>query len=174
MNLETLINDKNLKPKEKTEQISQWILSHPQQIDTLIDFAKQAKDTIKATCMEAVELCTKTQPDLATDAWFSFATDSLSEKAPRLKWESARVIGNTAAKFPKKLNLAIENLLPNTKHEGTVVRWSTAYALSEILKLKTEHNKKLLPIIQKIAEEEEKNSIKKIYLSALKKCETLK
>ena len=60
------------------------------------------------------------------------------------------------------------DLLENTEHEGTVVRWSCAYALGEILKLKTKNNTELLPAIKAISEREEKNSIKKIYLAAMK------
>jgi hypothetical protein len=93
----------------------------------------------------------------------------LTAKAPRIKWESAKVIGNTANLFITKLDTPIKNLLVNTEHEGTVVRWSAAFALGEILKLKTKHNKQLLPAIEAICKREEKNSIKKIYLDAMKK-----
>ena len=55
-----------------------------------------------------------------------------------------------------------------TEHSGTVVRWSAAYALSEILKLKTNANKTLLPTIESIIDKEEKDSIKKIYRKAIK------
>lgn len=105
---------------------------------------------------------------MANEKVLLFVTDTLLEKAPRVKWESAKVIGNIAHLFPAKLDRAISNLLSNSEHEGTVVRWSTAYALGEILKLKTKYNKQLQPAIEAICEREEKNSIKKIYLTALK------
>jgi len=49
------------------------------------------------------------------------------------------------------------------------VRWSAAFALGEIVKLKTRYNKTLVPAIEAICNSEEKNSIKKIYLDAVKK-----
>ncbi|GDX53125.1 hypothetical protein LBMAG27_21720 [Bacteroidota bacterium] len=98
-----------------------------------------------------------------------FVSKALAEKAPRIKWESAKVIGNIAHQFPAKLEGAIKNLLVNTEHEGTVVRWSAAFGLGEILKLKTRYNKNLLPAIDSIIQREEKNSIRKIYLEAIKK-----
>jgi hypothetical protein len=52
---------------------------------------------------------------------------------------------------------------------GTVVRWSTAFALGQIIKIKSSLNKELIPTAEAICEREEKNSIKKIYLEALKK-----
>lgn len=71
--------------------------------------------------------------------------------------------------YPDKLKNAIQNLIENTNHEGTFVRWSAAFALGEILKLQTNHNVDLLKIIETICESEEKNSIKKIYTAAIKK-----
>ncbi|MBB6329114.1 HEAT repeat protein [Chryseobacterium sediminis] len=169
MTIEELIKDKTVKSKEKVDIISKWIIDTSLPADELIAFAEKSKDPIKATCIEAIEYATKQNPDLADDTVFSFVTQTLTEKAPRIKWESAKVIGNTAHLFTENLDQAIDNLLGNTEHEGTVVRWSAAFALGEILKLKTKHNTTLLPAIESISEKEEKNSIKKIYLDAIKK-----
>lgn len=169
MTLEELFKDKAIKPKDKTETISNWISEGSLPVDELISFAEKQKDPAKATCIEALEYATKQKPALADEACLTFVTGTLTEKAPRIKWESAKVIGNIAHLFPAKLDKSISNLLANTEHEGTVVRWSAAFALGEILKLNTKHNTGLLPAIEKICEKEEKNSIKKIYQAALKK-----
>ena len=169
MDITTLLNDKKIKPKEKTETISKWLLESKLTTDNLISFAETAKDPVKATCIEALEYATKQKPEVANKKTFKFVTQGLAEKAPRIKWESARVIGNTAHLFSDNLNQAIKNLLDNTEHEGTVVRWSAAFALGEFLKLKTKHNKDLLPAIETTCNREEKNSIKKIYFDAIKK-----
>lgn len=169
MTIEELFKDKATKAKEKTEIISKWIIDTSLPTDELIAFAENAKDPIKGTCIEAMEYATKQNPNLADETVFTFVSNTLTEKAPRIKWESAKVIGNTAQLFPENLDLAISNLIANTEHEGTVVRWSAAFALGEILKLKTPHNKTLLPALESISEKEEKNSIKKIYLDAIKK-----
>lgn len=169
MTLEELFKDKNIKPKVKTETISQWITDETLSLDELIGFAHSAKDPIKATCIEAIELVTKVNPSVANESVFQFVIQNLAAKAPRIKWESAKVIGNVAHLFPNQLDEAIEKLIENTTFDGTVVRWSAAFALGEILKLKTKHNHTLLPIIESIVEKEEKNSIQKIYLAALKK-----
>lgn len=86
-----------------------------------------------------------------------------------MKWESAKVIGNIVALFPAQINTSINSLLSNAENTGTVVRWATAYALAEILKLKTDHNKKLLPKIELLCDKEEDNGVKKKYIDALKK-----
>jgi len=167
-NLNALLADKSLKPKDKTEFISQSILDGTLGLDELIAFAKTQKDPAKATCIEAMEFATKLNPEISNLECFEFASESLTAKAPRVKWESAKVIGNTAKLYITHLDEAIKNLLVNTEHEGTVVRWSAAFALGEIVKLKTAHNQHMIPAIESICLREEKNSIKKIYQAALK------
>lgn len=169
MDITTLLNDKELKPKAKTELLSTWLLEGKISSDSLAKYAESTKDPIKATCIEAIEFATKQKPSIADEKTFKFVTETLNAKAPRVKWESAKVIGNTAHLFTDILDEAIVNLLNNSEHEGTVVRWSAAFALGEILKLKTRHNKQLLPAVEAIVQREEKNSIKKIYLDAIKK-----
>ncbi len=169
MTIDELFKDKGIKPSEKTKVISNWLIDGTLPKDELLAFAEKAKDAAKASCIEALEFVTKENPSFADDAILNFATASLLAKAPRVKWESARVIGNIAKLFPSKLKLATGNLVENTKHEGTVVRWSAAFALGEIFKLKTDLNINLAPLFDEIIASDEKNSIKKIYALALKK-----
>jgi HEAT repeat protein len=169
MPIAELFNNKAIKSKEKTQQISTWLLNNTISITNLISYAQHEKDLVKATCIEAIEFATKQNPTIANEETLYFVTQTLTEKAPRVKWESAKVIGNIAHLFPSILDNAITNLLDNAEHSGTVVRWSTAYALGEILKLKTPINKELLPTLEAIYHREEKISIKKIYLAAIKK-----
>ena len=129
MDFNELLNDKGKKPKERTEILAQYLLSEKEATSALITFAQRTKDPAKATCIEAMEYATKQNPSVATADVLEFATRSLTEKAPRIKWESAKVIGNIAHLFPTKLDKAIVHLLENSEHSGTVVRWSAAYAL---------------------------------------------
>lgn len=167
--LSEIVADKGTKPKEKTLQISNALIDGNLSCLELLDFAKKSKDPIKATCVEAIEFATQTNPSLVDSKTFEIVISFLSEKAPRIKWESAKVIGNTAHLFPKKLDEAVNGLLINSEHIGTVVRWSTAFALGQIVKLNSSLNKELIPAIHSILNREEKNSIKKIYLASLKK-----
>ncbi len=169
MDLKEFFNDKNVKPKQKTEELSTWLLNSLISVNDLITFAKSQKDPIKATCIEAFEYATKNKPELTSKELFLFAIEGLYNKAPRIKWESAKVIGNTASLFPMLLEQAINGLLKNSEHEGTVVRWSSAFALGEIYKLNSKFNKDLATIFDGIIEREEKNSIKKIFLDAINK-----
>jgi hypothetical protein len=52
MDFQELLSKNSIKPKEKTEILSKWIMENPKEIDGLIDFAKKSKDPVKATCIE--------------------------------------------------------------------------------------------------------------------------
>ena len=170
MELKALLDSKDIKPKEKTETISQLLIDKKLSTDELIKTALSSKDSPKATCIEALEFATLKHPEIATKACLDFVSATLTEKAPRVKWESSKVIGNIAHLYADHLDTAVKNLLVNTEHEGTVVRWSAAFALGQIVKTKHPKTKVLIPALEAICTREEKNSIKKIYTDALKKC----
>lgn len=169
MTIEQVFQDKTIKAKSKVAMIGEWLLNKELSSEELMAYAEKQKATDKATCIEAMEYATKKTPTIADEHFLAYVTKALNEEEPRIKWESAKVIGNIARLFPGKLDKSIANLLVNAENNGTVVRWATAYALAEILKLKTEQYKKLLPKIEALSENEEDNGVKKKYLDALKK-----
>lgn len=169
MTLQNIFDDNAIKAKEKAKRISEWLLSRELPLDELLAYTEKQIATNKATCIEAIESATKKSPAIADDSLLGFVTRSLLQEEPRVKWESAKVIGNIAHLFPGQLGASIDNLLQNATHNGTVVRWATAYALAEILKLKTSSYPKLLPQIEVLCGREEDNGVKKKYLDALKK-----
>ncbi|ASZ13499.1 hypothetical protein KTO58_06705 [Chitinophaga pendula] len=169
MTIEQIFQDKSIKAKGKVSAIGDWLLSGALRIDELTAYAERQKAVDKATCIEAIEYATKKQPAIADQELLAYVTLALKEAEPRIKWESAKVMGNIAKQFPAQLEKSINNLLANAENSGTVVRWATAYALAEILKLKTESNKKLLSKMEDLCEKEEDNGVKKKYQDALKK-----
>ncbi|HQQ93998.1 MAG TPA: hypothetical protein PLQ93_05550 [Bacteroidia bacterium] len=168
MNLIEFFEEKQYKPSQKTAALAGNLINGKVLARDLIAFAAEAKDPQKATCIEAVEYVCREKPEIVNAELFDFIIQQLNSKAPRVKWESAKVIGHCAHRFVNALEEAIQNLLQNSSHPGTVVRWSVAYALSQIFRLRTKHNKTLLTAIETILKREEKNSIRKIYLKALK------
>jgi hypothetical protein len=169
MNFLAIINDRGIKTREKAEILCRWILDHPNQLNDLIDLAISSKSHTKATCIEAIDYATAENPGIASLDCLTFVTQNLSDISPRVKWESARVIGNIAHLYPTYLGETVRKLLINSKLDGTMVKWSTAFALGEIVKLNTRHNATLIPAIEAILENENKNSIRRTYLMALKK-----
>ena len=133
--VEEIVRCKGFKAKEKSNAIFRLLQESKIEIAELIKTAKSSKDSEKASCIEALEYYTKANPQNANVAILEFVSDSLKEKAPRIKWESASVIENIAPLFPLKLEHTILNLIANTENLGKVVRWSTAKALARILEI---------------------------------------
>jgi len=173
MTIEQIFRDKSIKAKAKVSTIGKWLLNGELPLEELLLYAEKQKATDKATCIEAIEYATKKTPAIADENLLTFVTAALKDDEPRVKWESAKVIGNIAPLFQATLDRSITNLMSNTVNTGTVVRWATAYALGEILKLKTDTNQSLLPKIEALSEKEEDNGVKKKYLDALKKAKKL-
>lgn len=169
MLLKTILSESTLKAKEKTEIIATHLVNDSFDVATVIGVAADQKDAMKAVCLEACEHAVRRHPDCSTPELVDFAITCLREKAPRVKWEAATIIGNCIARYTDRIEEAIPPLLENTEHSGTVVRWSAAYALSEILMLRTTFNHDLIPSVEAIIKREEKNSIRKMYTAALKK-----
>lgn len=167
MNAQEVLSNKSIKSKDQVSLLAKELIAGKIFIKDIILFYETLKDRDKATCLESIEYATREKPHLATKALFNFAVSCLKEKAPRIKWESAKIIGNIAHVLPVDLKAAIDHLQDNVQHEGTVVRWATAYALSQIVKLPTKWQKELIPKLNSIAEREKKGSIKKIYMNTL-------
>lgn len=168
MDISFILTSKDLKPKEKVSQLAESILQKQTSVTDVVEFMHNAKDPTKGSCMEALEYATQKQPNLIDLDTFLYITTCLTAKAPRVKWESAKVISNTASQFPELIEDTINQLLQNAKDDGTVVRWSVAYALKSIISTSVEkqHWKEKITTLM---EEEEKNSIKKMYKEALNK-----
>ncbi|MDH3244073.1 MAG: hypothetical protein OEM26_05620 [Saprospiraceae bacterium] len=169
MKVEDVLNDKTQKAKAKVKQIGQGLIDGAISLNIFLNVTEGQRGTNRATCIEALEFATRENPDIASKELLHFATQALQEEEPRTKWESAKVIGNIATKFPTHLDTAIASLLDNARHSGTVVRWASALALGEILKLQGKEDKDLIEKIEGLSAKEEDEGVKKKYLDALKK-----
>ncbi|NOT38375.1 MAG: hypothetical protein HOP11_13470 [Saprospiraceae bacterium] len=169
MNLQEIFSDKSMKQKAKTAFISQLLLSKKIKTDELIKYSENAKEVEQASCIESLELASKSKPDIIDEATWKYINKMLKNEAPRIKWESAKVVVNAAKLYSTALGATIKQLLINAEDKGAVVRWATASALGEILKLKTKYNKDLIPILEALSKSIEDNAVKKKYIEALKK-----
>ncbi len=170
--LQNILYDKGIRPKEKITVLGNSLLQKSLTVEELMTYADTQKGAIKATCIEALEYATRKNPAIADQRVWQWIIQSLLDKEPRIKWESAKVIGHTARLFPSQLAEATEHLLINATHSGTVVRWATAYALGEIIQFEAGQNPFLLDKVKELSEKEENNGVKKNYLSALKRMKT--
>jgi len=158
------------KPKEIVTLLAQKLMSDKGLVVNLIRCFENGSVTEKGNCIEAIEYITKEDPEFAKN-YLDFIIDQINDKAPRVKWETARIIGNTAQKFPDKVKEAVPMLLENIKDKSTVVRWSAAFALTEIAKSNPKLQKELTTKFNKIVKNESNNGVRNIYLKYVKDVE---
>ena len=167
-NLLELLSNKSIKPKAKTVEIAFQINSGLLQPSSVYDLLEKVSPSQKSRLLESIELASKTHPEMVTQVLFNKTVDLLLSSEPAIKRECGRIIANTAHLFPNKLTKATNHLLDNCRHEGTVVRWSAAFALGEILKLKGTGHEELAKAISLLAEMETNTGVKNNYLKAIK------
>lgn len=127
----------------------------------------EAPSVDRGTLVESLESATRVQPELVDGDVFRRLVECLADEAPRVRWEAARTVGNVAAQHPGKLAPAVEALLANTTHEGSVVRWATAHALAAILEAGHDPQD-LRGRIQEIVARESDDGVRKVYEKALR------
>jgi hypothetical protein len=156
----------DVKAKEKVELLASRLKADGKVIGDIVEFSKTAKTADKGNCVEAITSATEVNPQIAEPVLDDIIS-LIGDKTPRVKWEASRIIGNVAKAFPEKTAKAVPALLVNSEGEGTVVKWSAAFALSEIAKHNPKTRTKLKPVFEKLAASEE-GGVQKIYLKALK------
>jgi hypothetical protein len=124
----------------------------------------------RGNCLSAMTLISKESPRLM-EKYLGFVVSRVNDKAPRVKWEASEILGNVAAEFPEAVADAIPALLKNSQDEGTVIKWSAAYGLTEIAKANPKARSKLVRFFAQSLETEENNAVRKIYEKTLKALE---
>ncbi len=164
--IEEILQSK-LKPKEKITLLAKEIKKDKKFVGEIIGHFESAAAGEQGHLIESLEYASQDNPELIAP-YLDFVIYHLEDKAPRVKWECARIIANSALKFSDKAVKAIPVLLKNAKDKGTVVRWSVAFALGEIAKSNSNAERILLPRMKEFIKKETNNGVKNVYLKALK------
>ncbi len=124
-------------------------------------------DAELAIVVEALEAVTRKEPELVDEKLFNLLIKCVAHAAPRVRWEAARTIGNSAGQHSSRLGTAVDALLVNTSDVGTVVRWATAQALASILR-SGYSGKNLRARIGELVAREEDDGVRGVYEKALR------
>jgi len=157
----------NKKPKEKVSLLAKKAKKDKKILDELVEYFEAGSVADKGNCVEVMEYISQDKPELIIP-YLGFIIENLDYDAPKVKWETARVIGNLASKYPDKVEKSTKKLFLNTKDNGTVVRWSVAFALTEIAKSNSKLKEELVKKFNQIVKKESNNGVKNVYLKALK------
>lgn len=164
--LEEVMKSKR-KPKELVIFLAERVKSDKRLFGQLVEGLRNGSDVQKGICSEVMEYVTKDHPEFAAP-YLDGIIAYINYDAPKVKWETARVVANASQKFPERVAKAVPKLLLNAKDSGTVVRWSAAYALTEIAKHDPKLSMDLVPRFLKIVRKEDNSGVKNVYLKALK------
>ena len=168
-NVVEILNQRNIKKTEAREVIVRIIQKGDFSLNESVKELEMLKDKQIATFLEAVEFISGQKESAIGAEYLNFAKKYILSDNNSCKREASRIVGNMASTYPDQLDDAIAVLLVNTENEGTVVRWSSAYALSRIIVLKRYSESELVQQIRDICESETENGVRNQYVKALKK-----
>ncbi len=174
MDMLSIFNDKTSKAVEKRKSIQGLLLNGSISSSELTDLCDTVNEKQLSIVLEAIEAVTNKNPACGKPEWLELAEKHIGSHNHTIKREASRIVGNLAAQFPHRLDGCIALLMANTKNDGTVVRWGSAYALGRIVALPEYAASPLLDTITQIYEEEAENGVKNQYLSGLKKANKLR
>jgi hypothetical protein len=162
------ILDSGRKPKEKVSFSAGAIIKDSTLFKELMEILEKGSDVEKGSCADIMKHVTMEKPEIA-EPYIDEIIGYINYKAPRVKWGVPESIGNIARKYPEKVVKAVPFLLKNTienKDNTTVIRWCSAYALSEIAR--ASKNTELIQKIEDLSKTEKNNGVRNVYLKALK------
>ncbi len=163
--VQALLQDKALKPRQKSARIIAAVLDGELTFAQIVAYAESARLPEQATLMEALVQVSQQRPALADVHWLHFAMRGLcNTKAPRLQWEAATLISELAKRFPAQAVDAIPMLEQNLQTGGTVVRWSVATALCAMPR-----DAEMTAKLEALWQCEQENGVKNVYAVALGK-----
>jgi hypothetical protein len=162
-----------IKPKEKQQKLLGAIVSKIISVEDFITFFESASDVNKGTCADVMKHVSAKNPEIF-EPYVDILINYINYKAPRVKWGIPETIGNLAEKYPdrtvKAIPYLLENIIDNPVNT-TVIRWCSAFALSEIAKYNLKSRKQLIPVFEKIIIEEKNNGVRNVFIKALKTIE---
>jgi len=167
MRIEDEIRNWKGKPKELVSFLTKNVKDDKKLFAQLVECLKTGSDVEKGICGDVMKYVSRDNPEYVIP-YVDTVIDYLNYRASKVKWVTAEVIGNITQRFPEEASKAVPKLLINTKDNGTVTRWSAAFALSEIVKYNSRIHKELVPQITEIIKKENNNGVKNVYLKALK------
>lgn len=174
MNLPTILSDPSLKGVKRRQAVVDLIVAGGCTFSDIQSLLPTLDERHAATILEAIEEITNKRLATLPADYMALAIGHIASPSNSCKREASRIVGNLAGQYPSLLDAAIPYLMDNTRHPGTVVRWSAAYALSRILVLPEYATGALYDDLAAIESHEEENGVKSQYTKALKKAAKLR
>lgn len=174
MTIKQIIDDKSIKRLEKRKAIIEGIVNGSFNFSEISAACLFLPEKNISLLLEAIEEVSRSKEFTLEEDYLNLSERYILSSDPSCIREASRIVGNLAASFPAKLDHAITALLQNADHEGTVIRWASAYALSRIVILPQYAKGPLFEQISDLYEKEKENGVKNQYRKALNKAEKIR
>lgn len=174
MTITQIIDDKSLKRLEKRKALIEGIVNKSFDFSAISEACSSLPEKSISLVLESIEEVSRCKEFALEEDYLNLSEKYILSSDPSCKREASRIVGNLAAAFPAELEHAITALLQNADHDGTVIRWASAYALSRIVIIPQYAKGPLFEQISNLYEKEKENGVKNQYKKALKKAEKLR
>ena len=174
MTITEIMNNKSLKRLEKRNSLAEAILNREFDFSIILAACDSLPEKNISLLLEAIEEVSRSKEFALEADYLDLAEKYVLSSDNSCKREASRIVGNLANRFPTELDNAITSLLQNTKNDGTVIRWASAYALSRIIIIPQYAKSALFEQISDLCAKESESGVKKQYLQALKKAERIR
>ena len=174
MDIVELLVNTNVKSVEKRDALVKAIQIKSISIIDIQTVSTALDDKKLAILFEALEAVSGKNSKLADLDWLLFVQNFITSGSNSIKREASRIVGNIAHMFPDNLEVTIQNLLGNIKHDSIVIRWGSAYALSRILQIPKHANSDLYEVLTALCAQEQENGVKNQLFNGLKKANKLR
>lgn len=174
MTIQQITDDKTVKRLAKRQSLVDGILDGTFALPALSAACSCLPEKKISLLLEAMEEASRSHAVAWEEGYLELAERYLLSSDPSCRWEACRIVGNLAAQFPGALDHALPALLQNANHEGTVIRWASAYALARIVVLPPYAKGALFEQVTRLYEREQQSGVKNQYGKALKKAEKMR
>lgn len=174
MTIEQIIDEKSVKRLEKRNALIKGIINGNFDFSEVSAACSLLPEKKISLLLEAIEEVSRSKEFSLGEDYLNLSERYVLSSDPSCKREASRIVGNLAAAFPTKLDHAVTALLQNANHDGTVIRWASAYALSRIVILPQYARGPLFEQISDLYEKEKETGVKNQYSKALKKAQKIR
>lgn len=174
MTITEIMNNKSLKRLEKRNSLAEAIINREFNVSIILEACESLPEKNISLLLEAIEEVSRSKEFTLEADYLDLAEKYILSSDNSCKREASRIVGNLANKFPTKLDKAITALFQNTKNDGTVIRWASAYALSRIIIIPQYAKSPLFEQISDLCAKENESRVKNQYIKALKKAEKIR
>lgn len=133
MTIKQIIDDKAVKRLEKRNVLVEGIINGTFDFSAVSAACSLLPEKKVSLMLEAIEEVSRSKEFVLEEDYLKLSESYILSSDPSCKREASRIVGNLAAAFPENLDHAITALMQNANHDGTVIRWASAYALSRIV-----------------------------------------